>query len=68
MTNPEHQRTNPQRAIDEYKNNTPPPVKLGQGRDELDTPHLVRVCVVLACTFVGLSAFLFLCYVVGGWQ
>jgi hypothetical protein len=67
--NPSHQRTNPQRAIEEYKNNTPPPIKLGQGRDEVpEGDQLIEALFVLCCTFVGIAAFMFICYLTGGWQ
>lgn len=69
MTNPEHQRTNPQRAIDEYKKNTPPLVKLGQGRDEApEGDKLIEALFVLVVTGFLLSALMFLCYLAGGWQ
>ena len=67
--NPEHNRTNPPRAVDEYKKNTPPLIKLGQGRDEVpEGDQLLELLFVSVCTFVGLAAFMFLCYLAGGWQ
>ena len=98
MNRPEHDRTNPQRAIDEYKKNTPPHgaytyggqtggnpmgtgpatahqatngvplVETGQGRTPQDLEHTVRVLTTLALASAALAAFMFFCYLAGGWQ
>jgi hypothetical protein len=58
--NPEHNRSNPQRAIDEYKKNTPPLIKLGQGRtnnhkaSELSAYLVMGLAVIMLLLFIGL--------------
>jgi hypothetical protein len=67
--NPEHQRPNPQRAVEEYKKNTPPLVKLGQGREEApELDHYIEMVFVLVCTSAAIGTLMFICYLAGGWQ
>jgi hypothetical protein len=100
---PEHDRTNPQRAIDEYKHNTikcrycndtgweddvvitaygirqgfecvhckkntPPLIKLGQGREEQPSDKTIEVIYVSFLVGGLIALLMFVCYLAGGWQ
>ena len=58
----EHQRTNPQRAVDEYKANTPPLVKLGQGRRNNNKANELSVYLVMGLAVIMLALFIGLCF------
>lgn len=62
MNNHEHQRTNPQRAIDEYKKNTPSLIKLGQGRTDSREASETSAYLVMGLAVVMLMLFIGLCF------
>jgi hypothetical protein len=62
--------TNPQRAIEEYKKNTPPLIKLGQGRDDEPSESilLTEILFVGFFTLVWLVIFMVIYYLSGGFR
>jgi len=63
--NPKQQK----QAIEEYKKNTPPLIKLGQGRDEpSELDEYIEMLWVLTCAAGAIAALMFACYLAGGWQ